>query len=889
MALMRRRTSAATAVWTADSIREVYTPTVSDRVGRAIADIGIPHPDTVDTRFAGSIGACAGIHFDWRVTAPMRFEALWQDLRHGLRVLRTRPSFTGVAVLTLAVGIGANTSIFTAVHALLLRPLPLERADRLVYGVSLREGFDPFATSLLEYSAYRRSAGSFESMGIALRRAMTLRGAGEPERFDAAEVTSSFLATIGVKPQIGRTLSRDDERSTAAPVTLLAYELWQTRFGGRSDIVGTAVRLDDRSYTVAGVMPAGFDFPSGAHIWVPIQVDIETLPLDQRAGHAYTFVGRLAKDVELRAADTELKAIAARLEQDYPEQRRGWSYTVVPLRQQLLGDLSGRVQRGLMLLVAAVGLVLVICCANVASLLLMQGVARERELALRAALGAERARLLRQLFTESMLLSIVGGTAGVLLSLWIAPVLARLNPVRADALADVLTSFSVDWRSVTFAIAISLATGVLFGLAPAAKAARVRDPTGVLKRHEQRTGRIAGSRAALSAVIIGEVAMAAALLVAGGLVVKSFQRLQRADLGFRPDHLLVAQIPLADRRYPSQDDRVRLSDEILRRIHVLPGVDSAGLSTNLPLDAVSLDSMFTVEGAAPRNPGDVPITAHRMVSPRYLQTLGVRLRQGRLLDEHDRAGSLPVAVVSAEFARQSWPNENPIGKRVRRGGPARTDMPWLTIVGVVDDVKEDLFNFRINRPVWYLPYSQVDTTQPLSLVIHTVVEPTSIARAVRDAVHAVDADLPVANVRTMTSHVAEVTAADRFGATLIGTLAVVGLGLAAIGLYGVIAYSVAQRTGEIGLRMALGSPRGLVLVMVLREGATLLAIGLVAGMSASKLLTHALAGMLYDVRPDDPGAIALVSALLVIVGLGASLVPAYRATRIDPIQALRYD
>jgi putative ABC transport system permease protein len=812
-------------------------------------------------------------------------DMLWHDLRHGLRVLRMRPGFTIAAVLTLAVGIGANTAMFGAVQTLLLAPLPLTDPDRLVYGIALREGFDPFGTSLLEYSAFRKSTASFEELGIASRRTLTLIGRDEPERLDGAEVTASFLQTIGVTPVAGRLFSADDDRPGGPAVVMIGYDLWQGRFGGDPAILGKDIRLDDRLYTIVGVMPRGFDYPSRCRVWVPMQRDLETLPLDDRAAQAYTFVGRLRSGVALPDADREVKLIAQRLEQDYPQRRRGWNYTIIPIRQQLLGDLSGRVRTALTLVATAVGFVLLICCANVASLLLIRAVAREREVALRLSLGAARSRVIRQLIVESLLLAVISGIAGIVLAMWIAPILKALNPVRVESLGEVLTDFRLNGSVLGFGIALSLVTGLLFGTLPALKLVGVKDLMFVLRQREHRTG-TGGSRV-LSAVIVAEVAIAVSLLVAGSLVIRSFQRLQHVDLGFDAAHLLMVQMPPPAARYRSHQERIRFVEDVVARVKALPDVVDAGISTNVPLEAGSMDSLFTVEGRPLPTAGDVPVTAHRLVTPAYLQTLRVTLMKGRLLEPRDRAGSLPVVVVSEEFARQAWPGEDPIGKRVRRGGPARTDLPWLTVVGVVADVKEDLFNYRVNRPVWYLPYSQVDNTRPLSLVVRTAGNPAALTSAVRRTIRGLDRDLPIPPAQTMRAHVTTVVVSERFSAVLMAAFAVVGLGLATLGLYAVIAYSVSRRTREIGLRMALGSSRMTVLSMVLRQGVVLVGSGLIAGLAGARLLVRTFEDTLYGVSASDTTTFVAVAAVLVTVGLTACLLPAWRATRIDPVVALR--
>ncbi len=628
-------------------------------------------------------------------------DTLWHDVRSGFRLLRAKPGFTAIAVATLAIGIGANTAIFSAIDALLLRPLPVPYGDRLVFGYSLREGFDPFGTSLLEYAEYRGSR-ALASSGVGIQRSVTLLGRDEPERIPAAAVTAGYLTTIGVAPIAGRTFSNDDDLPGAPPVAILGHDVWQRRFGGRS-MVGQSISLDDGTYTVIGVMPRGFDLPSGSSLWIPLRLNVATAPLAVRAPTAYEMVARLADGVSLAQADADLKEIARRLEEQFPDVRRGWTYTVIPLRQQLLGDLAGRSRQALLALEAAVAFLLLICCANVANLVLVRGVAREREMAVRLALGASRAQIVRQLVVESALLAIVGGVAGVLLALWLIPVLSALNPIRAGSLALFLTDFSINRRVALFAIAVSLGTGLLFGVAPAMKTGGRRDVMTALRRRDQHGG-ASGSRRALAAMVVAEIAIAATLLVNGSLIVQSFSRLQRIDLGFNADGLLTMEITTPAAHAATHDSRTRFVERIVDRVRTVPGVVSAGITTNIPLQHQSIDAAFTAEGRPPVNPADVPITAHRMVTPDYLRALGVRLLKGRLLDETDRDGTPPVVVISEELARQAWPGQDPIGKRLRRGRQPTAVTPWMTVVGVVADVKEDRFNFRGARPVWYVPY-----------------------------------------------------------------------------------------------------------------------------------------------------------------------------------------
>ena len=809
------------------------------------------------------------------------------DLKFALRQLRKSPGFTLIAVIALALSIGANTAIFSAINTLLLRPLPVEDLDRLVFSIAMREGFDPFGSSLLEFAADKERNHCFSSMGAAMQRSFNLTGRGEPERARGASIMADYLTTLGVKPILGRGFTNAEDQPGGPAVALISYGRWQEHFGGDPGVIGETLNLEGRSHTIIGVMPPGFDLPAAAEIWVPLQTNIDSLPLADRAAPMYEVVAKLRPGISIEKADAESKSIARQLEHEYPQLRRGWTVKLIWLRQQLLGDLAGKVSKALFALMAGVVFLLLICCANVANLQLARGITRAREFALRRALGASRWRLVRQLLTESMLLAVLGGVGGLLLAHWIVPVLAAMNPIQGISLATFFHNFKIDGRVLSFALLVTLATGVIFGLLPALKSAGERDVMPCLKQGDQRIGVSAPGRRWLDVLIVAEIAVAMTLLVAGGLMLQSFNRLQHVDLGFRPDHLLTMKMVLPASKYSEHRQRVAFADQVLERIKNLPGVISAGTTTNIPLEReIAYDSVFDVEGRPRPNPNDVPITSHRLVSPDYLKTVGVTLIKGRLIDDGDRADRLPVVVISEELARQAWPEEDPLGKRIKR---VRGDQnfPWMTVIGVIKDVKEDLFNYRINRPVWYVPYGQLENNFPLNLVVRTSGDPASATAAVREAVHAIDPDQPISNVMTMNENLSGVLVTERFGAILMSLLAASGLLIAALGLYGVMAYSVSQRTAEIGLRVAIGARPRHVLKLILGQGLKLTLLGVAIGLTAVWCLTRLLANLLFGVSATDPATIVLISLLFTGVALLACLLPARRALAVDPIQALR--
>jgi len=817
-------------------------------------------------------------------------ETTWYDLRFGARTLAKNRAFTAVAVLTLAVGIGFNTFSFSAVNALLFGGLPVKDPDRLVLGEALREGFDPGGTSLLEYAALRNEQKAFASSALSIDRSFLLRGNTEAEEVHAAAISPAFFETLGTAPILGRSLSLEESRAGAPAVVLLSYGFWQRRFGGDANAIGQSLDLDGRSYTIIGVMPRGFDYPTLTQAWVPLDLDPEAAPMPQRITHAYIFVGRLQNGVSRHQAEQDVRDVAGRLARQFPQTERGWSYGLLTMRQWSIGDDDGRVTRAIVALVLAIGLLLLICCVNVASLLLVRGVIREGELAVRAALGASSRRIAQQLLTEGAMLSVCGGIVGLLVAWGMRPLFRMLNPIQPHSFGQIVNDFRIDGRVLAFCLGVSILSGLIFSLLPTLKLVKLRNLSAMLRQREQRAAGVAARRGWLSALVVAEIAIAVSLSFGGALLTKSFYRLSGLYLGFRPEHLLTLQLPLSVTEYPQQSQKMAFLDRVLDRVRTLPGVESAGVTTFLPMQDFSSDTVFTVEGHPPRNRSDVPIAALRHVSAGYAETLGLTLLNGRMITNQDRAATLPVAVISEEMARQSFGNEDPIGKRLRRGRQQDTSYPWLVVVGVVKDAKEDRLNFRIARPVLYIPNTQ-RTNPPsgtlMGLVVRTTSEPSLTINAVRASIHDINPFQPVIKVSSMEAMLNSVLSADRFSARVMAMLAAVGLFLAAIGLYGVIAYSVTQRTGEIGLRMALGAQPWSVIALIARESGMLGALGLALSLPLIFAVARLLKSVLFSVSAGDPAILLGIILGLILVTLIASFAPIMRALRLDPLRSLR--
>ena len=806
---------------------------------------------------------------------------LLQDIRFGVRTLLKRPGFTAVAVLTLALGIGANTAIFTLVNAVLLRPLPYPEAERLVmlWEDAASIGFPRNTPAPANYVDWKTQTQSFEAMAASMWASFNLTGYGEPQKVDGNAVSADLFDVLGARPALGRGFTAEEEKPGSDKVVVLSHGLWRTTFGGEPSVVGRDIILSGEKYTVVGVMPRDFQYlQPHIRLWVPLALSPEDWA--NRGGHYLTVVGRLKPGVSVGQADADLKAVTARIARDNPAEAGGLAAYVLPLREQV----SGEARRPLLVLVVAVAFVLLIACANVAGLLLARSAARRKEMAVRVALGASRARVVRQLLTESALLSAAGGAAGLLLALWSFAFLRQLVPPSLAASAPL----AVDARALLFTVVVSLLTATLFGLAPALQASKAA-PADALKQGGGRGAVGGGGRHLRGAFVVAEVALALMLLVGAALLIQSLQKLRGEYAMASPEQVLTLRTVLPNNRYPQRAQREAFYDAVLGRVRALPGVVSAGYTTSVPLAWKGGTSGFVPEGGVldPRLGYDA---VHRQVTAGYLESLGLPLKAGRLFTESDGPQGQPVAVINEAMARTYFPGGDPLGRRFKVGDPD-SERPWVTIVGVVRDIRQMGIEAPA-KPEFYLPYRQVNYQQwfaPAHLVVRTSVEPTSLVAAVRREVYAVDPEQPVANVQTMEEILGEESAQRRTGMLLLATFAGLALLLAALGIYGVLSFFVAQHTQEIGVRLALGARPRAIIALVLGKGMRLALAGLGLGLAGALPLTRLIEGQLFGVSASDPLTYAGLALLLAAVALLACYLPARRATKVDPMVALRYE
>ena len=801
-----------------------------------------------------------------------------QDLTYAVRGLLRRPVFTSVVVLTLALGIGANAAIFSVVSAVLLRPLPYPNPDRLMmlWTYNPRQGFDKDVGTYPNFDDWRRQNSSFERLAAYTGGSYTLTEAGDPAQIRGAIVTPGFFETLGVAAMRGRVFGEREGTAGGELAVILAHGFWQRRFGGDAGIVGRTVMLNGVSHEVVGVMPEGFAYPEQAELWTPLAPSERFAEMMQSRGTFWlTIIGRLRAGVARGTAQSDMDGIAARLERQYPA-NKGLGVRLVPMHEEIVGDVT----RPLLILLGAVCFVLLIACANVANLLLTRAASRQKELAIRGALGAGRARLVRQMLTESVLLGALGGVAGLLIAAWGVDLLHTLAPTNVPRLALV----TIDPRVLAYTACASLLTGLLFGLVPAFQGAT--NPGDALKEGGRAGAEGGRGRRLRSALAVVEIATALVLLIGAGLLVRSFIAMSRVTLGFEARQILALSVELPRARYAQGPQVTAFYEQVAARLSALPGVEAAASGSSLLLSSLPNSAGLIVEGRPPAtgSGANIPVPFDT-VSPTFFQTLRIPLVRGRLFNRTDVPSGLRVVVVNQAFVRRYFPAEDPIGRRVAFGSAPDTNTTWLTIVGVVGDTRRG----GLDRQPWaelYYPDSQVPR-RGMYLVVRTTGDPMSLARAAQAEIWAVDRDQPVSSVHTLEAMIVSAQANRRFTTLLLGVFAAVALILAAIGVYGVIAYSTAQRTQEIGIRMALGATRQHVIRMVVSEGLKIGVYGMIVGVAAAFVLTRLMAGLLFEVGERDPFTFLSLPVLLIALAVVASWIPARRAVHIDPIVALR--
>ena len=800
-------------------------------------------------------------------------DTLIKDLRFGIRSFLKRPGFLVIAISTLALGIGATTAMFTVVNSVLLRPLQFPEPERitLFVGVNPRMGITESSMSIPDIVDWQKQTQSFEQIAAFYSGGALLSTGDEVERVRAAAVSPEFFPLFKTNPVAGRVLQADDMQKGREPAVVISHALWQRRFGGTQDVVNREVILNGKPATIVGIMPAGFTYPSDCELWRPFPLEPTKEARDNRF---LSVVTRLKPGVTLSQAQTEIDTVNQRLAQSYAETNSGWGVRLSELRESLVGEL----RTSLLMLLGAVAFVLLIACANVANLLLARAAYRQKEIALRTALGASRLRVVRQLLTESVLLSLVSGVVGLALSLWFIRLLVAITPPNTPRLSEI----GIDLRVFAFTFGVTIVAGILFGLFPALQTSRP-NLNETLKDSGQRGAETGGRNQVGSLLIVSEIALSFILLAGAGLLIKSFLHLREINPGFNPDNVLAMRLSLPPGKYADGEPSVQIFKQLIDRVKATPGVQSAGAVLSLPLGADTLNVWRAVirEGR-PMTPEEQTDAQYLLITPDYFQTLQIPLKAGRIFTDQDTEQSTRVVIVNEKLARELWPNENPIGHHFTIW---RDEKFPREVVGVVGDTKSSLDKEAGNQ--MYVPYAQDPTWGNLALVVRTAGEPTAVAGSVREAIRAVDRGVPTYNLKTMNDVVSSSAAPRRIPMLLLSTFAGVAMLLAMLGIYGVTSYYVTQRTHEIGIRMALGAQIGDVLKLVLRRAMLLAVVGIVVGVAGAISVTRYMTSLLFGVKPIDTLTFVGVAVVLAVVVFVACLVPARRAAKIDPLEALR--
>ena len=818
---------------------------------------------------------------------------LWQDIRYGARMLLKNPGVTTIVILALALGIGANTAIFSVVNAVLLRPLPYYESDRLVFLNEKSPVLDDMSISYPNFLDWRNHNQSFEKIGVYNRASYNLTGVGEAERIVTGQVSADLFSVLRVNARHGRVFTNDEDKPGAAPVVVMSYPLWQRRFGGQTSILNQPITLNNKSYTVIGIMPESYFYPSRVEMWVPAGQLSDQPSWQSRGNHPGLYgVARLKPGVTFEQAEADMNNVAANLEKQYPDTNTANRVRMRPLLEIFVSD----VRRGLWVIFGAVGFVLFIACANIANLLLARATSRRKEMAIRTAVGASRWRIARQLLTESILLSLVGGGIGLVLARWGVDLILYVSP---DAIPR-SREIGLDWTVLAFTIGVSFLTGILFGLIPAIQAGEV-DVHETLKE----TGRGSSGRHWLrSSLVVVEVATTLVLLIGAGLMIRSFYLLQKVNPGFSDEHLTSFSVSLPQKKYATEEQQAAFYNRLLENIRALPGVESAAAASGLPLGNNGWQTSFMIDGRPVPPRDQVPLMEACLVTPDYFKAMNIPVLRGRVftdrddrshiagrdlskLNENQRAiAGMNSIVIDEDFAKRYWPNEDAVGKYVRLG--TESDAPKLEVLGVVGRVKMESLNQNSDRVQGYFPFNQTPDTG-MTVIVKGASDPNQLIASVRGAIREVDPDQPIYSIRTMNEIRAESVAGERLNLTLLSLFAGIALVLAIVGIYGVMSYSVTQRTHEIGIRMAIGARPRDVFKMVLGHGMKLTLLGVVIGLGSAFALTRLMETMLFGVEPTDKLTFAAISIMLIMVALLACYLPGRRATKVEPTISLRYE